>query len=208
MWKEYLSEDEIDNILKRTTIDILPKEEFIKVYNKRGTLGVNFGGDNIYVLSSSSLKYGSRNSLRQTFLHEFTHSVNFDGVTSGYDNSYGKALNEVLTEHFAGVFPLWLAPVQVKVMNISDNSLGYAKEIENKLLENGIKAELDARNEKIGYKIREAQLQKIPYMIIVGDNEVETKTISVRGRGNENVSGLKLDSFIQRLTEEIKLKKR
>ena len=114
----------------------------------------------------------------------------------------------ILTEHFAGVFPLWLAPVQVKVMNISDNSLGYAKEIENKLLENGIKAELDARNEKIGYKIREAQLQKIPYMIIVGDNEVETKTISVRGRGNENVSGLKLDSFIQRLTEEIKLKKR
>ncbi len=114
----------------------------------------------------------------------------------------------ILTEHFAGVFPLWLAPVQVKVMNISDNSLGYAKEIENKLLENGIKAELDARNEKIGYKIREAQLQKIPYMIIVGDNEVETKTISIRGRGNENVSGLKLDSFIQRLTEEIKLKKR
>ena len=114
----------------------------------------------------------------------------------------------ILTEHFAGVFPLWLAPVQVKVMNISDNSLEYAKEIENKLLENGIKAELDARNEKIGYKIREAQLQKIPYMIIVGDNEVETKTISVRGRGNENVSGLKLDSFIQRLTEEIKLKKR
>ena len=114
----------------------------------------------------------------------------------------------ILTEHFAGVFPLWLAPVQVKVMNISDNSLEYAKEIENKLLENGIKAELDARNEKIGYKIREAQLQKIPYMIIVGDNEVETKTISIRGRGNENVSGLKLDSFIQRLTEEIKLKKR
>lgn len=114
----------------------------------------------------------------------------------------------ILTEHFAGVFPLWLCPVQVKVMNISDSSLGYAKEIEQKLLDNGIRAELDNRNEKIGYKIREAQLQKIPYMIIVGDNEVETKTISIRGRGNENVSGLSIDAFIERMNEEIKTKKR
>ena len=114
----------------------------------------------------------------------------------------------ILTEHFAGVFPLWLCPVQVKVMNISDSSLGYAKEIEQKLLNSGIRAELDNRNEKIGYKIREAQLQKIPYMIIVGDNEVETKTISIRGRGNENVSGLSIDAFVERINEEIKTKKR
>ena len=114
----------------------------------------------------------------------------------------------ILTEHFAGVFPLWLCPVQVKVMNISDSSLGYAKEIEEKLLDSGIRAELDNRNEKIGYKIREAQLQKIPYMIIVGDNEVETKTISIRGRGNENVSGLSIDAFVERINEEIKTKKR
>ncbi len=114
----------------------------------------------------------------------------------------------IITEHFAGAFPLWLCPVQVKVMNITDNSLEYAKDILKELEQLGIRAELDDRNEKVGYKIREAQLAKIPYMIIVGDNEVESKTISIRGRGNENKSGLKLGEFIERLQEEIATKKR
>ena len=113
----------------------------------------------------------------------------------------------ILIEHFAGAFPLWLAPTQVMVMNISDSSLNYAKDIYNELQKLNIRVELDDRNEKIGYKIREAQLMKIPYMIILGDKEVEEKTISIRGRKNENVSGLKLDDFIARLKEEIRLKK-
>lgn len=113
----------------------------------------------------------------------------------------------ILIEHFAGVFPLWLAPVQVKVMNIADSSLEYAKEITKALDEKGIRVELDSRNEKIGYKIREAQLMKVPYMVIIGDNEVETKTISIRGRKNENASGLNVNEFIERLLSEIKTKK-
>ena len=110
----------------------------------------------------------------------------------------------IITEHFAGAFPLWLAPVQVRVMNISENSEEYAREIYKKLDDVGIKCELDVRNEKIGYKIRESISQKIPYMVIVGDGEKENGTISIRGRGNENVSDLKLDDFIARLQEEIK----
>lgn len=110
----------------------------------------------------------------------------------------------IITEHFAGAFPVWLAPVQVRVMNISENSEEYAKSILNKLESEGIRCELDIRNEKIGYKIRECISQKIPYMIIVGDGEKESNTISIRGRGNENVSGLKLEDFIARLQEEIK----
>lgn len=113
----------------------------------------------------------------------------------------------ILIEHFAGAFPLWLAPVQVKVMNIADSSLEYAKEITKALDEKGIRVELDSRNEKIGYKIREAQLMKVPYMVIIGDNEVETKTISIRGRKNENASGLNVNEFIERLLSEIKTKK-
>ena len=113
----------------------------------------------------------------------------------------------ILIEHFAGAFPLWLAPVQVKVMNIADSSLEYAKEITKALDEKGIRVELDSRNEKIGYKIREAQLMKVPYMVIIGDNEVETKTISIRGRKNENASGLNVNEFIERLLTEIKTKK-
>ena len=110
----------------------------------------------------------------------------------------------IITEHYAGAFPLWLAPVQVKVMNISENSAEYAQDIFNKLNEQGFRVELDLRNEKIGYKIREAVSQKIPYMIIVGDGEKDNNTISIRGRGNENVSNLKLEDFVARLTEEIK----
>lgn len=110
----------------------------------------------------------------------------------------------ILTEHYAGIFPVWLAPVQVRVMNIAESSEDYAKEIYSKLDEAGIKCELDVRNEKIGYKIRESISQKIPYMVIVGDGEKEKGTISIRGRGNENVSDLKLDDFIARVLEEIK----
>ena len=110
----------------------------------------------------------------------------------------------ILTEHYAGAFPVWLAPVQVRVMNISENSEEYAREIFKKLDDSGIKCELDVRNEKIGYKIRESISQKIPYMVIVGDGEKEKGTISIRGRGNENVSDLKLEDFIARLQEEIR----
>ncbi len=110
----------------------------------------------------------------------------------------------ILTEHYAGAFPVWLAPVQVRVMNISENSEEYAREIFKKLDDSGFKCELDVRNEKIGYKIRESISQKIPYMVIVGDGEKEKGTISIRGRGNENVSDLKLEDFIARLQEEIR----
>ena len=110
----------------------------------------------------------------------------------------------ILTEHYAGAFPVWLAPVQVRVMNISENSEEYAREIFKKLDDSGIKCELDVRNEKIGYKIRESISQKIPYMVIVGDGEKEKGTITIRGRGNENVSDLKLEDFIARLQEEIR----
>lgn len=109
----------------------------------------------------------------------------------------------LLIEKYAGAFPLWLAPVQVKVMNIAESVESYSKEIYKRLKEFGIRAELDVRNEKIGYKIREAQLAKIPYMIIIGDNEKENKTISIRGRGNENKTCLKLKDFIDRLQVEI-----
>ena len=109
-----------------------------------------------------------------------------------------------LIEKYAGALPLWLSAEQVKVMNISESSEDYAKEIHEKLKLAGIRSVLDVRNEKIGYKIREAMANKFPYLIIVGDGEKENKTISIRGRGNENKSDLKLEDFIERLKTEIK----
>ena len=109
-----------------------------------------------------------------------------------------------LIEKYAGAFPLWLAPVQVKVMNITDRTEEYAKRVMQKLEEAGIRVELDNRNEKIGYKIREALSYKIPYLVILGDQEDVEQTISIRGRKNENQTGLKIEDFIERLKQEIK----
>ena len=113
----------------------------------------------------------------------------------------------ILIEHFAGAFPLWLAPIQVKVLTLTDRNNDYAKKIKDTLFDEGIRVELDDRNEKIGYKIREALSMKIPYLIIVGDEEEKNNTISIRGRGFENASGLKLDDFIARLKDEVRSKK-
>lgn len=111
-----------------------------------------------------------------------------------------------LIEKYAGAFPTWLAPVQVKVLSLTERNADYASEIYEKLNALGIRAELDNRNEKIGYKIREALSMKIPYEIIVGDEEEKTKTISLRGRKNENVSGLKLEEFVERIEKEVREK--
>lgn len=113
----------------------------------------------------------------------------------------------ILIEHFAGAFPLWLAPEQVRILPITDRANDYANEILDVLKQNGIRATVDNRNEKIGYKIREAVSFKLPYQIIIGDEEIANKTISIRGRGNENKSGIKLSEFVERLQNEIKTKK-
>jgi len=110
----------------------------------------------------------------------------------------------VLIEHYAGAFPTWLAPVQVKILTISDKQKAYANKIVEKLMNEGIRVELDDREEKIGYKIREAQLQKIPYMLIVGDKEVETNAVGVRARKDGDIGQMPIDEFICKIKAEIK----
>ncbi|MCT4594107.1 MAG: threonine--tRNA ligase [Anaeromicrobium sp.] len=112
----------------------------------------------------------------------------------------------ILIEHFAGRFPAWLAPVQVKVLPIADKFSDYAKEVVAKMTEEGIRVELDERNEKIGYKIREAQLEKVPYMIIIGEKEVEGKTISVRSRDKGELGAQGVEAFIEELKGEVREK--
>lgn len=111
----------------------------------------------------------------------------------------------LLIEKYAGAFPMWLAPVQVKLLTIADRHCDYAYDIKHRLEEKGIRVELDDRNEKIGYKIREARLQKVPYMLIIGDNEVENGTLSVRERGeNGDLGSMTADEFIERAVSEDK----
>ncbi|MBD5639128.1 threonine--tRNA ligase [Clostridium botulinum] len=110
----------------------------------------------------------------------------------------------ILIEQYAGAFPIWLAPVQVKLMNITDAQYDYLKKVEETLKENNIRVEIDTRNEKIGYKIREAQLQKVPYMLILGDKEVEAEKVAVRSRKDGDLGAISLEEFIEKIKNEIK----
>ncbi len=113
----------------------------------------------------------------------------------------------LLIEKYAGAFPMWLAPTQVKILPIADRHLDYAYEIKKNLEAKGMRVELDDRNEKIGYKIREARLQKVPYMLIIGDNEVENGEVSVRRRGEDgDLGAMKAEEFVSLATDEIENK--
>jgi threonyl-tRNA synthetase len=109
----------------------------------------------------------------------------------------------ILIEHYAGAFPLWLAPVQVIVLPIADRHVPYAQQIRQRLEEEGFRVEVDARNEKTGFKVREAELQKIPYMLVVGDRDMTNQTVSVRKRSAGDQGAVSMEAFIARLREEM-----
>ena len=109
----------------------------------------------------------------------------------------------ILIEHYAGKFPTWLAPVQVKDMAVSEKFADYAQKIQDELVEAGVRSEIDLRNEKLGYKIREAQMEKVPYMVIVGEKEVEEGTISVRKRDEGDIGSMKAEELIAKIKEEV-----
>ena len=153
-----------------------------------------------------------------TVQFDFNMSERFDMTYIGVDNQQHRPymihralLGSIerffgmLIEHYAGAFPVWLAPVQAKVISITDKQLDFAKGIREQLLAAGIRAELDTRSEKIGFKIREAAMEKVPYILVVGDKEVEQEAVAVRERGGKDLGVMKLAEFIsalQRLIQE------
>lgn len=108
----------------------------------------------------------------------------------------------ILIEHFAGNFPLWIAPVQAIVINVTDNQLDYALDVTQRLLDAGVRVEKDVRNEKLGFKIREAQLQKIPYMLVIGDKEMESNTVTPRFRNGDNLDPMSVEDFSAYVMQE------
>jgi threonyl-tRNA synthetase len=113
----------------------------------------------------------------------------------------------IITEHFAGAFPLWLAPVQAKLLPVSENYVDYAFQVKQALEKAGIRVEVDIRNEKLGYKIREAQLEKAPYMLVLGENEKNSNGVSVRKRGEGDLGSKSILDIITQINEEIMSKK-
>jgi len=110
----------------------------------------------------------------------------------------------VLIEHYAGNFPLWLSPVQGMVLTVTDSQVPYAKNVHGALREAGIRVQHDFRNEKLGFKIREAQVQRIPYMFVIGDKEVATETVTARFRDGSNLPAMKVDELVDFLGKEIR----
>jgi len=108
----------------------------------------------------------------------------------------------ILIEHHAGLLPAWLAPVQAVAFNITDAQADYVREVTQALVDKGFRVEADLRNEKVGYKIREHTIQKVPYLLVVGDREKETGTVSVRTRSGEDLGSMSLTAFIEHLQAE------
>jgi threonyl-tRNA synthetase len=113
----------------------------------------------------------------------------------------------ILIEHFAGAFPLWLAPEQARIMAITDKFVDYGRQIERRLLEAGFRVHGDYRPEKVNYKIREAQLEKIPYMLVVGEKEQSAGTVAVRDRVEGDVGAMPVEALVERLTREVREKR-
>jgi len=109
-----------------------------------------------------------------------------------------------LTEHYAGAFPTWMAPVQVKILPISENHVEYAKALAKQMHRDYVRVEVDDRSEKIGYKIRQAQMAKVPYMLVVGDKEVEEGTVNVRKHGGDELGSVPFEEFFNAIKIEIK----
>jgi threonyl-tRNA synthetase len=103
----------------------------------------------------------------------------------------------VLVEHYAGAFPLWLAPVQIDILPVTDKAADFAFEVRDRLRAEGFRAEVDARNEKLGYKIRESQLNKVPYALVIGEREVAERQVTPRRRGGEQLPSMTLDAFVE-----------
>jgi threonyl-tRNA synthetase len=112
----------------------------------------------------------------------------------------------ILIEEYSGLFPLWLAPTQAVVMNITDNQAEYANKVVKKLKESGFRAKSDLRNEKIGFKIREHTLRRVPYLLVVGDKEIEAGEISVRSRKGDDLGKMSIDAFIEHANAEVSSK--
>lgn len=113
----------------------------------------------------------------------------------------------ILIEHFAGAFPLWLSPVQVEIINVGDSHIKYAENVYKELINNNIRVELSDNNLTVSKRIREGELQKIPYLLIVGDKEVKSKSVAVRQRGKGDMGMMKLSKFIEKVKIEINKKK-
>ena len=197
------SENALREILKSSGADYYEAENEAAFYGPKIDVQVVSALGHDITLSTVQLDYQLPDRFELEYVDENNQKVRPVVIHRAILGSLDRFI-AFLLEETKGLLPTWLCPVQVKVMNIAESSADYAKSIYEKLISAGIRAENDDRNEKISYKIREGAKEKLPYMIVVGDKEKETDTITLRMRGNKQEFGVKLDDFVARIKEEIK----
>ena len=204
LWEE--SENALREIIKSTGVDYYEAPGEAAFYGPKIDVQVRSALGHDVTLSTVQLDYQLPEKFELEYIGEDGERHRPVVIHRAILGSLDRFIAFLLEER-KGLLSLWLAPEQVRVLPLTDRNNDYAQGVLKELKQHDIRAEIDDRNEKIGYKIREALSMKVPYLIIVGDEEENGKTISIRGRGFENKSGLKLSDFIERLESEIKSKK-
>ena len=204
LWEE--SENALREIIKSTGVDYYEAPGEAAFYGPKIDVQVRSALGHDVTLSTVQLDYQLPEKFELEYIGEDGERHRPVVIHRAILGSLDRFIAFLLEER-KGLLSLWLAPEQVRVLPLTDRNNDYAREIVSTLKGENLRVEIDDRNEKIGYKIREALSMKVPYLIIVGDEEENGKTISIRGRGFENKSGLKLSDFIERLESEIKSKK-
>lgn len=197
------AQDKMKKILDHLNIDYVEAEGEAAFYGPK----LDIQGKNVYgkedTIITIQLDFFLPESLDMTYIDKDGSKKRPVVIHRSAIGSYERTL-AMLIEKYAGAFPLWLAPIQIKILPISENEVDYANKIKEELMKENLRVEVDYSDEKIGYKIRQAQLEKVPYMFVIGKNEVENNTISIRERDGKKQDNISLQEVITNLKEEIK----
>ena len=197
------AQDKMKKILDHLNIDYVEAEGEAAFYGPK----LDIQGKNVYgkedTIITIQLDFFLPESLDMTYIDKDGSKKRPVVIHRSAIGSYERTL-AMLIEKYAGAFPLWLAPIQIKILPISENEVDYANKIKEELMKENLRVEVDYSDEKIGYKIRQAQLEKIPYMFVIGKNEVENNTVSIRARDGKKQDNVLLQDSIANLKEEIK----
>ena len=197
------AQDKMKKILDHLNIDYVEAEGEAAFYGPK----LDIQGKNVYgkedTIITIQLDFFLPESLDMTYIDKDGSKKRPVVIHRSAIGSYERTL-AMLIEKYAGAFPLWLAPIQIKILPISENEVDYANKIKDELMKENLRVEVDYSDEKIGYKIRQAQLEKVPYMFVIGKNEVENNTISIRARDGKKQDNISLQEVITNLKEEIK----
>ena len=200
MWD--MAENQLRSILKESNINFYEAEGEAAFYGPKLDVQIKTALGHDITISTCQLDFLLPRRFELSYIgedgKEHTPVVIHRAILGTFDRFLS-----FLIEETKGAFPTWLAPVQVKILTITDNNIEYANKVKEELEKEEIRVELDSRNEKIGYKIREAQLQKIPYMLVIGEKEMQNNTVGVRSRSDGDIGAIEISEFIEKIKTEI-----